>query len=284
MSPSERSGRSVRGFLALFGSELTLTFRRARTWVLLGVLAAVPMLIGIAIKIDSRGGGGGGDGGPGFFGQITQNGVFLALASLIACMPFFLPTAVCVAAGESIAGETSLGTLRGIITAPAGRSRLLAAKMVALAVFCQVSTFVVWLSGLVVGLILFPVGPVTLLSGNAVSLGNGLARALVCAVLVGLSMLGLAAIGLFVSSMISTPLAAMAAAFGGFVIIGILSTIPQLDWLHPWTLMNHWTSFADVLRDPPYWTEIGKNLLVQAGYVAVAYSAAWARFTSRDIN
>ena len=265
--------------LALFRSELHLVFGRARTWVLLAVLAAVPLMIGIAIKVSGSDGG-----AEGFLGQIAGNGLFLIVASLGLSLPFFLPTAVTVVSGESLAGESSLGTLRNLLTAPAGRSRLLAAKMVALTVYCLAATMTVWISGLIVGFVLFPVGDVVLLSGTTVPLGNGLLRALGIAVVISLSLLGLAAIGLFVSSLTSTPLAAMAATFGTFIVLGILTAIPQIHVIHPWLLMYRWPSFADLLRDPPYWHDIGRNLLLQAGYVAVFYTAAWARITSRDIT
>jgi ABC-2 type transport system permease protein len=286
MSPSEATAEVVvtrpsagRHTLALFISELRLVFGRARTQVGLGVLAAVPLLIGIAIKLSGTEGG-----TEGFIGQIAGNGLFLIVGSLGLSLPFFLPTAVTVISGESLAGEASLGTLRNLLTAPAGRSRLLAAKMVALTIFCLVATMTIWVSGLIVGFVLFPVGDVLLLSGSTVSIGEGLLRALGIALVISLSLLGLAAIGLFVSSLTSTPLAAMAATFGTFIVLGIMTAIPQLHAIHPWLLMFRWQSFADLLRDPPYWHEIGRNLLVQAGYVAVFYTAAWARITSRDIT
>jgi ABC-2 type transport system permease protein len=265
--------------MALFASELHLVFGRARTWVLLAVLAAVPILIGIAIKAS----GSSGD-AEGFLGQVAGNGFFLVVASLALSLPFFLPTAVTVISGESLAGEASLGTLRNLITAPAGRSRLLAAKMVALAVFCLAATMTIWVSGLIVGVVLFPVGDVILLSGSTVSLADGLLRAFGIAILIAISLLGLAGIGLFVSSLTSTPLAAMAATFCTFIVFGILGAIPQIDVIHPWLLMYGWTSFADLLRDPPYWHEIGRNVLMQGAYLAVFYAAAWARLTSRDVN
>ncbi|MFD5645644.1 ABC transporter permease, partial [Streptomyces anulatus] len=49
--------------LGLLRSEITTLLRRHRTFALLGVLAAVPVLIGIAVRIET-GGGGGGSGGP----------------------------------------------------------------------------------------------------------------------------------------------------------------------------------------------------------------------------
>ena len=265
--------------VGLFASELHLVFGRARTWVLLAVLAAVPIMVGVAIRLS----GSSGD-AEGFLGQVAGNGLFLVVASLALSLPFFLPTAVTVVSGESLAGEASLGTLRNLLTAPAGRSRLLAAKMVALAAFCLAATMMIWVSGLIAGFALFPVGDVILLSGTTVSLADGLLRAFGIAILIALSLLGLAGIGLFVSSLTSTPLAAMAATFGAFIVFGILGAIPQIDVIHPWLLMYGWTSFADLLRDPPSWDSIVRNLWMQAAYLAVFYAAAWARITSRDIN
>jgi ABC-2 type transport system permease protein len=38
-----------------------------------------------------------------------------------------------------------------------------------------------------------------------------------------------------------------------------------------------------VLRTPVHWNAIVVDLVLQAGYVAVFASAAWARFTTKDV-
>ena len=48
-------------------------------------------------------------------------------------LPLFLPLAVAVIAGDTIAGEANVGTLRYLLATPVQRSRLLAVKYVALA-------------------------------------------------------------------------------------------------------------------------------------------------------
>ncbi|GAA3057040.1 ABC transporter permease [Streptomyces olivoverticillatus] len=274
------------GGLSLLRSEVGTTFRRWRTLALLGVLAAVPVLVGIAVKVETRGGGSGGHdgGGPAFISQVTNNGLFLVFTALAATLPFFLPMAVGVIAGDSIAGEASAGTLRYLLVAPAGRTRLLLAKFATAMLFCLVAAFVVAASALAVGALLFPLGDVTLISGTTISLGEGLLRAALIAVVVAMSLMGVAALGLFVSTLTNSGIAAMATTVGLLITVQILDQFPQLHAIQPYLFPHYWLSFADLLRDPVYWDQMLRNLGLQALYAAVFGSAAWARFTARDVT
>ncbi|MFC8226917.1 ABC transporter permease [Streptomyces sp. NPDC057287] len=286
--PVPHAPRRALWTLGILRSELATALRRWRTVALLGVLAAVPVLIGIAVRIEtgdgSRGGPGGGGGGPAFLSQVTNNGLFLVFAALSATLPVFLPMAVGVVAGDSVAGEASGGTLRYLLVAPAGRTRLLLAKYASVLVFCLVATVVVAASALAAGALLFPVGEVTTISGTRIGFGEGLLRAGLIAVVVAASLIGFAALGLFVSTLTNSGIAAMAATVGVLITVQILDAMPQLHGIHPYLFPHYWLSFTDLLRDPVYWDEIARNLGLQALYAAVFGSAAWARFTTRDIS
>ncbi|WP_406007350.1 ABC transporter permease [Streptomyces sp. NBC_00637] len=275
----------------LLRSELLTTFRRWRTLALLGVLAAVPVLVGIAVKIETsdgssggRGGGGGGGEGPAFISQVTNNGLFLVFTALAVTLPFFLPMAIGVIAGDSIAGEANAGTLRYLLVAPAGRTRLLLAKYATVMIFCLVATLVVAVSALTVGALLFPLGDLTTISGTRIGFGDGLLRALLIALVVAASLTGIAALGLFVSTLTGSGIAAMATTVGLLITVQILDQIPQLHALQPYFFSHHWLSFADLMREPVYWDDLEKNLGLQALYAAVFGSAAWARFTTKDVT
>ncbi|MFE2291071.1 ABC transporter permease [Streptomyces sp. NPDC059452] len=274
--------------LGILRSEVTTTLRRHRTYALLAVLAAVPVLIGIAVRIETGGGGAGGGpgggGGPAFLTQVTNNGLFLVFAALAATLPVFLPMAVGVVAGDAIAGEASGGTLRYLLVAPAGRTRLLLAKYASVLTFCLVATFVVAASALAVGALLFPVGEVTTISGTRISFGEGLVRAALTAGVVAGSLVGFAALGLFVSTLTNSGIGAMAATVGLLITVQILDSIPQLSGVHPYLFPHHWMSFADVLREPVHWDGLVENFRLQGLYAAVFGSAAWARFTTKDIT
>ncbi|MFI8001851.1 ABC transporter permease [Streptomyces sp. NPDC086010] len=285
--PVSREPRRALWTLGILRSELTVTLRRWRTLALLGVLAAVPVLVGIAVRIetgDGRAGGQDGGGGPAFLPQITNNGLFLVFAALSVTLPVFLPMAVGVVAGDSVAGEAGGGTLRYLLVAPAGRTRLLLAKYASVLVFCLAATLVVAVSALATGALLFPVGEVTTISGTRIGFGEGLVRAGLIALAVAVSLVGFAALGLFVSTLTDSGIAAMAATVGVLITVQILDTMPQLHAIHPYLFPHYWPSFSDLLRDPVYWDEMVRNLGLQAVYAAVFGSAAWARFTTRDVG
>ena len=276
VSVGARRARPAAGW-ALLGSELSVMFRRWRTWAMLGALAAVPILIAVAVRLTGRGRG------PAFLDQITSNGLFVAFTALVVCVPLFLPLTIGVVAGDTIAGEASQGTLRYLVIAPAGRLRLLAVKFAGCAVFCVAAALVVALAGALIGALLFPIGPVTLLSGTVVSLGDAAVRLLLIGLYIVVSLLGMCAIGLFLSTLTDVPVGAMAATAVLAVVSQVLDQLPQLDALHPWLFSHCWLGFADFLRAPLVWDSFVSNLWLQAGYVAVFGALAIGRFLTKDV-
>ncbi|HYY11595.1 MAG TPA: ABC transporter permease [Kineosporiaceae bacterium] len=278
-----RRGPSTR----LLRSELRLVFGRRRNQALLLALACVPVLIAVAIRLSDGGPrrrGGGEGGGPAFIGQIAGNGLFVAFTALVVTLPLFLPLAVSVAAGEAVAGEASTGTLRNLLVVPVGRTRLLAVKLAGIVAFGVAAALTVAVAGVLIGLALFPVGPVPLLSGGTLSIGEALVRVLLVALYVAAMLAGLAAIGLFASTLTEVPIAAMAVTAITAVVVEILDAVPQIAAIHPYLLTDWWLRFGDLLRDPVVYGDMIQGLLVTAAYVAVFGALAWARLTTKDVS
>ncbi|MFN2608914.1 MAG: ABC transporter permease [Acidimicrobiales bacterium] len=261
-------------------SELGLTFGRMRTRGLLIVLAVIPALLSLAVRLS---GGPEGGRGPTFLDQVSHNGVFAALAGLTVVVPFFLPLTVSVVAGDTVAGEASLGTLRYLLVRPVGRTRFVLSKFGAAVVFCLVGALAVAVTGLAVGWLFFPVGRVVTLSGTTIGAGQGVARALAAAAVVGASMIGLAAVGVLISTFTESPVGAIAATTGVAIFSQVLDAIPQLHAIHPLLLTHGWLSFGDLMRSPVAWGNIGQDLLIQACWTGLFMLAAWARMTTRDV-
>ena len=265
----------------LLRSELGMIFKRRRNLVLLAVLALIPVLSGTAIKLSSSPGAGE---GPQFIDRIAGNGLFLSLTAMVVVLPLFLPMTVSVVAGDSIAGEANLGTLRYLLVAPVRRGRLLAVKYTAVLAFCLVAVLVVAAAGVITGAALFPIGRVTLLSGTTIALSEAMLRTLLVALYVGVSMAGLAAIGLLASTLTEVPVGAMAATLTLSIISQVLDSIPQVSVIHPYLFTHRWLAFGDLLRDPVAGGELWLGIATQAAWAAVCASLAWARFSSSDVS
>jgi ABC-2 type transport system permease protein len=266
--------------MSLLLSEIAVLFRRRRTWALLLALAAIPVLIAVAVRVSSAVPPGR---GPAFLDRITQNGLFVAFTAMLVSVPLFLPLTVGVVAGDTIAGEANLGTLRYLLVAPAGRVRLLLVKYAGALAFCLAAPLTVAIAGAAIGAALFPVGPVTLLSGDVIQPPEAVLRLLLISAYLAVSLAGLSAIGLFLSTLTVVPVGAMAATVVLSVVSQVLDQLPQLEWLHPWLFSHYWLGFGDLLRQPVLWDSFASNALLQAGYVAMFGALAYGRFVTKDV-
>ena len=181
---------------------------------------------------------------------------------------------VTVAGGDSMAGEAGYGTLRYLLTVPAGRTRLLAVKLAATVIFALSATVIVSAVALAAGAAVFPVGPVTLLSGATVSLAAGLVRLLLVTLYVVAAMATLGALALAVSTLPEHSLAAIAAVVIAVVTSEVLDNIPQLGWLAPYLPTHWWLSFDALLRAPADTVTVEKGLASFGIYLAM--TVAWA--------
>ena len=279
-----RVPRSVRSYVRFYASELRLVLFRRRNLLLLAVTAVFPLIIGIALRLAAPTPQGGNGAGVAFFNQLAGNGVFLTFIALSTLLVLVLPVVVAVVAGDSVAGEAGYGTLRYLLAVPAGRTRLLAVKYGVIVTYALCATFIVSAVALVAGAVLFPVGPVTLLSGTAVSLADGLLRLLFVTLYVAAAMAALGAIGLAIWTLTEHAIGAIAAAMILVVTSEVVDNVPQLAVVHPYLPTHWWLSFDSLLRVPVDTSTLLHGLLSFAVYTVLFGSFAWARFTSADVT
>ncbi|CAB4936907.1 unannotated protein [freshwater metagenome] len=266
---------------SLMQSELSVLFRRRRTWAMLFTISMIPVLLAIAVKLSGSTLPPGE--GPPFLDRVSQNGMFVGFTAMIMAIPLFLPLTIGVVAGDTIAGEANTGTLRYLLVAPVSRGRLLLVKYFGAVAFALAATFTLMITGIIIGVILFPVGPVTLLSGDVISIPAALLRIFLVVIYVSISLMGLISVGLFVSTLTVIPVGAMAATVVISTVTQILATLPQISVIHPFLISYYWLGFADLLRNPMSVSSFASNALLQLGYIAIFGSLAYSRFTTKDV-
>ena len=87
--------------------ELIKMLRRPRTWLIIGMLIALPTLVAVLLAITDLGPRPGT--GPPFLSAVLSDGTLFPLAALGVVLPLLLPIAVAVLGGDAIAGESQTG-------------------------------------------------------------------------------------------------------------------------------------------------------------------------------
>jgi len=262
--------------------ELRKLLRRPRTWVSIALLALLPTIVAVFLAVSDvapRPGT-----GPAFLSAVLDNGALYPAAALAIVLPLFLPVAVAVVAGDAIAGEAQAGTLRYLLVRPVGRTRLLVAKLVSVMAYALLAVVVVAVTGYAVGTQLFGSGPLPSVSGTELSTGAATLRTVLAVLYVGWSMLGVAAVALFLSTVTDSPLAAALGAIALLVTSGVLVGLEASASVQPYLPTRYWLAFVDLFRDPVLTRDLVRGTALQGVYIAVFLAAAWANFTTKDVT
>jgi ABC-2 type transport system permease protein len=271
----------------VIGVELRKMLRSRRTWVTIAIIDLLPSLVAVLLAVTEVGPRPGT--GPAFLSAVLSNGALYPLAAIAIILPLFLPAAVAITAGETIAGEAQQGTLRYVLIRPVGRTRLLVAKLLAVMGFVLVTLLVVAVTSYVLGVLLLgdqttTATVTTTFSGTSLTTPQLLQRTGLALAYALLSMLGVAAVALFLSTVVRSPMAAAMGTLALLIGSSLLLTLDAAHGLQPYLVTRYWLAFVDLFRDPIRWHDVVHGVILQAGYVVVFLGAAWANFVTKDIT
>ena len=273
--------------------ELSKQCRRARGWVTLAVMAAVPALLTAVIgatrpAIPER---------VGDWGSVVTDtsGFTMPLIALSGMQLFLLPLAVAVFAGEAVAGEAAWGTLRYVLARPVSRSRVLAVKGVVAAAFSLAAVVVACASALLTGALAFGWTPLTVLDLQHTTAfsyatatfapAEALARLAMAAGMVAAGLASTFAFALLLSTLTASPFGAAAGGVGLGLVSRALDNVAGLHALSPWLPLTDGgsTLWTGLFFGPVQLDGLLQQALVQAAYTAAFLIAAWVRFTRSDV-
>jgi ABC-2 type transport system permease protein len=298
--------------------ELYKVFARARTWISLLLICALPLIVAVFVAVTHIAPPPGQ--GSAFLSAVLTDGKLYPAAALALVLPVFLPVSVAVVAGDAIAGEAANGTLRYLLVRPVGRTRLLVCKLLAIATFTLFAVVAVTVTSYLIGVFLLghgaaasvaPAGggggvagvgvgagssggaptagvqagsSITSLSGAPLTLLQLAERVAWAVGFITVSMLGVAAIALFLSTVADSALGAAIGALAALVASEILVTLNAASVVQPYLPTRYWLAWIDFFRQPIFWRDIQRGFAIQAVYVAVFLAAAWANFSTKDIT
>jgi ABC-2 type transport system permease protein len=298
----------------MIGVELYKVFTRTRTWVSLLLICALPLVVAVFVAVTHIAPPPGQ--GSAFLSAVLTEGKLYPAAALALVLPVFLPVSVAVVAGDAIAGEAASGTLRYLLVRPVGRTRLLVSKLLAVITFTVVAVVAVTVTSYLIGVFLLGHGAaaavapppggggaagagsaggvptagvqagssVTSLSGAPLTLLQLAERVAWAVGFITVSMLGVAAIALFLSTVADSALGAAIGALAALVASEVLVALNSASVIQPYLPTRYWLAWIDFFRQPIFWRDIQRGFAIQAVYVAVFLAAAWANFSTKDIT
>jgi len=275
--------------------ELVKLVRRPRTWASILLLCALPTVVAVFIAVTHVAPAPGQ--GPALLSAVLSNGTLYPAAALALVLPIFLPIAVSIMAGDAIAGEANSGMLRYLLARPVGRTRLLVAKLISVITYVLGAVILVAVTGYATGAGLFGTRPVlvtphgltasgiaTSLSGTPMTPAEIAARTLGAVAFIGVSMLGVASIALFLSTLTDSSLGAALGALAALITSGVLVALNSAASVSPYLPTRYWLAWADFFREPILWRNIDRGFAIQGVYVVIFLAAAWANFATKDVT
>lgn len=270
--------------------ELFKIFSRPRTYISFVAITVIVALIQLALYVD----------GKNYiqFGMqsLTQgfdiegnvlNG-YLVCFIILQTLLIHVPLLIALVAGDAIAGEANMGTLRILLTRPVGRVELLLAKFAASLVYTLL--LLVWMALLALFLSLFIFGKgdlmilkseeVVVLAQNDVFWRYGWAF-----LFASLSMVMVAALAFLLSIFAENSIGPIITTMSIVILFTILTTldIPFFQLLRPWLFTTHMLGWKAFFDDPIPWQAVSQSaaiLLLHILFFAVL--GAWV-FKRKDI-
>ncbi|CAM3825093.1 ABC transporter permease [Tsukamurella strandjordii] len=262
--------------------ELARQFRRRRTLVMAGLLAALPIVLIVALAVgsddESRRGG-----RPSMFDVATASGLNLTATVLIAGTGFLLVIPVALFFGDAIASEADWSSLRYLLAAPVPRTRLLITKAIVALILSVASVALLTAVALVAGTLAYGWGPLQSPTGTSLPAGEGLWRLLLAAAFIIGSELATAGLALWLSTRTDAPLAAVGGAVGLTVIGSVLDQVTALGGLRA-ALPAHWQyAWTDLLQPSIEWAGMAQGLSLSVSIAVVFFALAVRGFRYKDV-
>ncbi|HEX5154451.1 MAG TPA: ABC transporter permease subunit [Parafilimonas sp.] len=234
--------------------ELYKTFRRPRTYIAFGAIAALIILLQFGLKVD-------GEEYVNFMLQSLGNfdvqgkllNGYMVCYIILQLMLVHVPLLVTLVAADMISGEANIGTLRLMLSKPYSRTSVVLAKFLATCMYTLLLLIWVALLALFVSVLIFGASDLFLMKTEYIVIikQDDVFWRYCCAFgFAFVSLVTVAALGFFLSALAENSIGPIVATMSIIILFTVLSTLnlPVFDALNPYlftTQMVIWKEFFD---------------------------------------
>jgi len=270
--------------------ELLKIFRQPRTYIAFVAIAAIVLLVQLALYVD-------GEewlsfGMQSLTANFTVEGKilngYLVCFVVLQTLLIHVPLLVALVAGDLVAGEANMGTLRLLVSKPISRVRLMLSKYCAALAYTFL--LLIWMAALalLISIVMFGVGDLIILKSDEVVIlerSDVLWRYFAAFLYAALAMSCVAALAFMLSVFAENSIGPIVATMSVVIVCTILSTmdIPIFTAIKPWLFTSHMIGWKAFFDNPVNYHAVLKSALILLAYVGVFLGVAVGAFRRKDI-
>ncbi|HEX6333718.1 MAG TPA: ABC transporter permease [Flavisolibacter sp.] len=270
--------------------ELFKIFKRPRTYISFAAIAAIVFLIQLALYVDGRK----------YLefilqsfeqsfsiGGVVLNGYFVCFF-ILQTLLVHVPLLISLVAGDMVAGEANMGTLRLMITKPVSRTQLMIAKFMAATFYTVLLLCFMALLSLFGSILIFGTGDLMVLKSDSVNIidnNDVLWRYFAAFGFAALSMTTVAALAFLLSVFAENSIGPIISAMSIIIVFTILTSmdIPFFVALKPYLFTNHMLNWKGFFDRPVDLGEVLKSALILVFHIILFVSLSIYIFRKKDI-
>jgi len=270
--------------------ELFKIFRRPRTYIAFAAIAAIIILIQLAFYSD----------GESFlqFGMQSLKDSFdingKILSGYLVCfiilqtLLIHVPLLIALVAGDSIAGEANMGTLRLLLTKPVSRAQFMLAKFFATLIYTFLLLLFMSVLSLPVSISVFGTSDLIIMKSEMIVILDRhdiLWRYFAAFGFAAIAMTTVASLAFLLSVFAENSIGPIVTTMSIVILFTILTTmdIPLFNALKPFLFTNHMLNWKGFFEEPVNYYGIFKSGLVLLGHILFFVSLAIFIFKRKDI-
>jgi ABC-2 type transport system permease protein len=270
--------------------ELFKIFKKPRTYIAFAAIAAIIFLVQLAFYLD-------GEKYMGFVMSSVEssftlegnmmNGYFIFFI-ILQTLLVHVPLLISLVAGDMIAGEANMGTLRLLAARPVSRTNIILGKFLATCVYSILLLSFMALIGLLGSILLFGTSDLMVFKSDKLLLidrTDVLWRYVAAYGFAALSMITVAALAFLFSVFAENSIGPIIGAMSVIVVFTILTTmdIPFFNAMKPFLFTNHMLNWKGFFDRPVDKKEVLKSALFLLGHIVFFVSLAAYIFRKKDI-
>jgi len=270
--------------------ELFKIFKKPRTYIAFAAIASIIFLIQLALYVD----------GKTYLSFVLQtvestfdingtilNGYFICYF-ILQTLLVHVPLLIALVAGDIVAGEANMGTLRLLLTKPISRTGLLLGKFLAVVIYTLLLLVFMAVLSLVISLFIFGTGDLIILKSSMIVIldhSDIMWRYIAAFGFAALAMTTVASLAFLLSIFAENSIGPIVSTMSIIIVLTILTTmdIPFFNAVKPYLFTNHMLNWKGFFESPVDYREVLKSALVLLLHIAFFVSLAIGIFRKKDI-